>query len=78
MYGVNNGVNFPNNYSYGKNTKSQGPHDQHKVTETKTPGRKDEILFSSANRKGNNAVAGLSDEAKNLLAELREKYKGYD
>lgn len=77
MYGVNSSVNFPNNY-YGKNTKSQGAHDQHKTPETKTPGRKDEILFSAANRKGNNGVSGLSDEAKNLLAELREKYKGYD
>lgn len=77
MYGVNSGVNFPN-YNYGKNAKSQGAHDQHKSPETKASGRKDEILFSAANRKGNNAVSGLSDEAKNLLAELREKYKGYD
>ncbi|MBD5082275.1 MAG: hypothetical protein HDT44_11015 [Ruminococcaceae bacterium] len=76
MYGVNSGVNFPNSY-YGKNTKSQGVHDQHKTPETKTPGRKDEILFSSANRK-ENGVAGLSDEAKSLLAELKEKYKNYD
>ncbi len=76
MYGVNGGVNFPNNY-YGKNTKSHGVHDQNKAPETKTHGRKDEILFSSANRKGN-GVAGLSDEAKSLLAELKEKYKSYD
>lgn len=78
MYGVNSGVNFPNNYNYGKNTKSQGSHEKHSPHETKTSGRTDEILFSSANRKGNNAVSSLSDEAKNLLAELREKYKNYD
>ena len=77
MYGVNNGVNFPNNY-YGKNTKSQDVHDQHKPPETKTPGRKDEIMFSAANRKGNKGVTALSDEAKSLLAELKEKYKNYD
>ncbi|MDE7281602.1 MAG: hypothetical protein K2N36_07675 [Ruminiclostridium sp.] len=76
MYGVNSGVNFPNNY-YGKNTKSTGAHDQHKPPETKTHGKKDEIMFSAPNRKGSYTTA-LSDEAKSLLAELREKYKGYD
>lgn len=78
MYGVNSGVNFPNNYNYGKNTKAQSPYEQRSTPGTKTTGRTDEILFSAAYSKGNNAVSSLSDEAKNLLAELREKYKGYD
>lgn len=78
MYGVNSGVNFPNNYSYGKNAKAQSPYEQRSTPETKTSGRTDEILFSAAYGKRNNAVSSLSDEAKNLLAELREKYKGYD
>lgn len=78
MYGVNSGVNFPNSYGYGKNTQAQGPFEQRSTPETKTSGRTDEILFSATYRKGNNAVSSLSDEAKNLLAELREKYKGYD
>ena len=78
MYGVNSGVNFPNNYSYGKNTKVQSPYEQRNTPETKTSGRTDEILFSATYRKENSAVSSLSDDAKNLLAELREKYKGYD
>lgn len=78
MYGVNSGVNFPNNYSYGKNAKAQGPYEQRSTPETKTSGRTDEILFSSTYSKRNYAVSSLSDEAKNLLAELREKYQGYD
>lgn len=78
MYGVNSGVNFPSNYGYGKNTKAQSPYEQHNTPETKTSGRTDEILFSATYRKENSAVSSLSDDAKNLLAELREKYKGYD
>lgn len=78
MYGVNSGVNFPNNYSYGKNAKAQGPYEQRSTPETKTSGRTDEILFSSTYSKRNYAVSSLSDEAKNLLAELRDKYQGYD
>lgn len=78
MYGVNSGVNFPNNYSYGKNAKAQGPYEQRSTPETKTSGRTDEILFSANYSERNYAVSSLSDEAKNLLAELRDKYQGYD
>lgn len=78
MYGVNSGVNFPNSYGYGKNAKAQSPYEQHGTPETKTSGRTDEILFSATYRKGSNAVSSLSDEAKNLLAELQDKYKGHD
>ncbi len=78
MYGVNSGVNFPKNY-YGKNTQPKGPSEQQKAAHTKSKGRTDEILFSAVTYRRNNKVtASLSDDAKSLLSELREKYKGYD
>lgn len=78
MYGVNSGVNFPKNYGYGKNTQTQSPSEQQRTPDAKRLGRTDEILFSATYSKRNYAVSSLSDEAKNLLAELRDKYKGYD
>ncbi len=79
MYGVNNSVNFPNSYNYGKNNaQAQSPYEQRSTSTTRSAMRADEILFSAVASKENPAVASLSEDAKNLLLELKEKYKGYD
>lgn len=80
MYGVNNSVNTSNVYNYGKNAKAQGPQEQQKSTPPKKAMRADEILFSEVYNADKSSVdaLGLSDNAKNLLLELKEKYKGYD
>lgn len=78
MYGVHNSVNFPGSYGYGKENRAHGSYEQHNTAEEKTSGRTDEILFSAVTRKDNDPVSSLSDGAKKLLSELKEKYKGYD
>ncbi len=81
MYGVNNSVNVPNAYTnYGKNAQAQSPQEQQKTTAAKKAMRADEILFTDVYQADKTAVdaLGLSDDAKNLLLELKEKYKGYD
>lgn len=80
MYGVNNKVNFPADYGYGK-SRTNSPKDagsQHNTVEEKAAGRKDEILFSAVTRKEDDAISSLSDGAKKLLEELKGKYKNYD
>lgn len=80
MYGVNNSVKVPNAYNYGKNAQAQSPQEQQKTTSPKKAMRADEILFTEVYNADKSSVdaLGLSDNAKNLLLELKEKYKGYD
>lgn len=81
MYGVNNSVNIPNAYTnYGKNAQAQSPQEQQKTTASRKAMRADEILFTQVYQADQSDVdaLGLSDDAKNLLLELKEKYKGYD
>lgn len=80
MYGVNNSVKVPNAYNYGKNAQAQSPQEQQKTTPPKKAMRADEILFTEVYNADKSSVdaLGLSDNAKNLLLELKEKYKGYD
>lgn len=80
MYGVNNSVKVPNAYNYGKNAQAQSPQEQQKTTSPKKAMRADEILFTEVYNADKSSVdaLGLSDDAKNLLLELKEKYKGYD
>lgn len=78
MYGVNNGVNFPNSYGYGKENRTHSPYEQRNTAPEKNKGRTDEILFSAVTRKDNDFVSSLSDGAKKLLKELKAKYKTYD
>lgn len=77
MYGVHNSVNFHSNYGYGKNNQTQGPSEPQNTVGEKNSGRTDEILFSAANRKENDALSSLSKEAKEYLATLQKKYPGY-
>lgn len=82
MYGVrNNSVNYPAGYGkgYGKNTpeRTEANSAADKNYTGKTEGRTDEILFSSVQRKENEAYSKLSDKAKSYLNELSKKYPGY-
>ena len=81
MYGVNSSVNIPNAYkTYGKNAQAQSPQEQNKTAASTKAMRADEILFTDVYQADKASVdaLGLSDDAKNLLLELKEKYKGYD
>ncbi|MCM1297999.1 MAG: DUF6033 family protein [[Eubacterium] siraeum] len=82
MYGVNNSVNIPNAYTnYGKNAQTaQSPQELQKAAAPKKAMRADEILFTQVYQADQEAVDALdlSDDAKYLLLELKEKYKGYD
>lgn len=80
MYGIKNNVSFPD-YSYGKNSFVQRKNEAFSAEENAPAkngaGRTDEILFSVTQNK-DVTTSSLSQEAQDLLSELREKYGDYD